>query len=295
MLTSLFVAARIVANPISNVFQKQLARQSAEPLFIIGATHALLTPAGVLLLLDPSRLHAAPAFWINIVIAAALAVSGNVLLVYALRSGDLSVLGPINAYKALVSLVLGILLIGEIPTAMGFGGMLLIIAGSYFVLESGATPTGGSAFSQFSRNPGVQLRFAALALSATEAVFLKKALLLSSPLTTFLLWCLLGLPLAAAAAFMLLRDRLGDQIILLRRHWRTYLWLALTTGVMQLTTLFAFGKLQVGYALALFQLSALISVLLGHRYFQERHIRKRLVGAAIMVAGAALIVTLGRR
>ena len=48
MLTSLFVAARIVANPISNVFQKQLAQQSAEPLFIIGATHALLTPARVL-------------------------------------------------------------------------------------------------------------------------------------------------------------------------------------------------------------------------------------------------------
>ncbi len=295
MLTSLFVVARIIANPISNVFQKQLAQQSAEPLFIIGATHALLTPACILLLLDPSRLHTAPGFWIDIIIAAALAVSGNVLLVYALRSGDLSVLGPINAYKALVSLVLGIMLIGEIPTAMGIAGMLLIIAGSYFVLESGATPTGGSAFSRFARSPGVQLRFAALALSATEAVFLKKALLLSSPLTTFLLWCVLGLPLAAAAAGVLLRGRLGAQIVLLRRHWRTYLWLALTTGVMQVTTLFAFGELQVGYALALFQLSALFSVVLGYRYFQERHIRKRLIGAAVMVAGAALIVTLGRR
>jgi drug/metabolite transporter (DMT)-like permease len=294
MLTSLFVAARIVANPISNVFQKQLAQQSAEPLFIIGATHALLTPVCLLLFLDPSQLHAAPAFWIDISAAATLAVSGNVLLVYALRSGDLSVLGPINAYKALVSLVLGVVLIGEIPSAMGVAGMLLIIAGSYFVMESDASPAAGSAFSQFSRNPGVRLRFAALALSATEAVFLKKALLLSSPLTTFLLWCLLGLPLAAAAAGVLLRDRLADQLVLLGRHRRTYMWLALTTGVMQATTLFAFGKLQVGYALALFQLSALISVLLGHRYFQEPHIRKRLLGAAVMVVGAALIVTLGR-
>ena len=130
MLTALFVAARIVANPISNVFQKQLAHRSAEPLFIIGTTHLLLTPACLLLVLDPWRLQAAPAFWINIIIAAALAVSGNVLLVYALRSGDLSVLGPINAYKALVSLVLGILLIGEIPTSMGIAGMLLIFAGT---------------------------------------------------------------------------------------------------------------------------------------------------------------------
>ena len=36
----------------------------------------------------------------------------------------------------------------------------------------------------------------------------------------------------------------------LRHHWRAYLWLALTTGVMQATTLLTFGKLQVGYSLA---------------------------------------------
>lgn len=59
---------------------------------------------------------------------------------------------------------------------------------------------------------------------------------------------------------------------------------------MQLTTLFTFGKLQVGYSLALFQLSSLISVFLGYRYFQESNIRKRLAGSCIMIAGAALII-----
>jgi hypothetical protein len=34
----------------------------------------------------------------------------------------------------------------------------------------------------------------------------------------------------------------------------------------------------------------LISVFLGHRYFQEQDIRQRLFGAAVMVAGAAMIV-----
>ncbi|MEO8522975.1 MAG: EamA/RhaT family transporter, partial [Acidobacteriota bacterium] len=63
----------------------------------------------------------------------------------------------------------------------------------------------------------------------------------------------------------------------------------------QLATLLAFGVMQVGYSLALFQLSALVSVFLGYRYFHERHTRRRLLGAAIMVAGAALIVTLGHR
>jgi drug/metabolite transporter (DMT)-like permease len=291
VLTPLLVAARIVANPVSNVFQKQLAQRAANPLFIIGATHALLTVPCVLLLAMPSIRQAAPAFWGNISLAAALAVSGNVLLVYALRSGDLSVLGPVNAYKALVSLVLGIFLLGEVPTMMGVAGMLLILAGSYFVADSTATPARGSTFAQFFREPGVRLRFAALVLSATEAVFLKRALLLSSPLTTFVLWCILGLPIAAAAIGVLLRDRLRQELVVFRREWPTYAWLALTTGVMQLATVLTFGKLQVGYSLALFQLSSLISVFLGYRYFQEPQIRKRLLGAAVMVAGAALIVS----
>jgi drug/metabolite transporter (DMT)-like permease len=295
MLSSLFVAARIVANPVSNVFQKQLAHRSADPLFVIAATHALLTPAGVLLLLSTSRPNAAPEFWIDISLAAALAVGGNVLLVHALKAGDLSVLGPINAYKALVSVVLAIFLIGEVPTAMGLVGMLLILAGSFFVVDTEVTGADESTFARFFRNPGVRFRFAALGLSATEAVFLKKALLLSSPLATFALWSILGLPIAAAAILGLARFRLRDQTALFRHEWQTYVWLATTTGVMQWTTVYTFGKLQVGYSLALFQLSALISVFLGYRYFQERHIRKRLFGAAVMVAGAALIVVLGRR
>jgi hypothetical protein len=47
----------------------------------------------------------------------------------------LSVLGPINAHKSVVGLVLGIFLIGEVPTLLGAAGVLLILAGSYFVVE----------------------------------------------------------------------------------------------------------------------------------------------------------------
>jgi drug/metabolite transporter (DMT)-like permease len=43
----------------------------------------------------------------------------------------------------------------------------------------------------------------------------------------------------------------------------------------------------------LFQLSTLISVLLGHRYFQERNIPRRLFGSMLMIAGAVIIAALG--
>ena len=51
VLTWVFVVVRIVANPFSNVFQKQLAERSARPIFIIGVVHACLALVCVPLLL----------------------------------------------------------------------------------------------------------------------------------------------------------------------------------------------------------------------------------------------------
>jgi drug/metabolite transporter (DMT)-like permease len=297
MLTALFVVTRIVANPLSNVFQKQLTRRAANPVFIIAAVHAVLTLMCLPLLLVPGavKLPLGTAVWMNMAICALLAVAGNVLLVYALKSADLSVLGPINAYKSVVSLVLGIFVIGELPTWTGLAGVLLILTGSYFVVGGAANQPSGNAFVQFFRERGIQLRFAALGFSATEAVFLKRAILLSSPLTTFVLWSVLGLPLAGAALVFLLREKVNDEVLILRNNARTYLSLAVTTGLMQLSTVLTFGKLQVGYSLALFQMSTLISVFLGYHYFQESQIRKRLAGSLVMVTGVVLIVMFGAR
>ena len=143
--------------------------------------------------------------------------------------------------------------------------------------------------------PAVQLRFGALVCSATEAVFLKRAILHGSPVMAFYGWVMLGLPLAVIAAAVLLRREVAPQLRLMRRAWITCGWLALATGVMQLATLLTLGRLQVGYSLALFQLSTVVSVVLGAHVFAEQHFKRRLVGLAVMMLGAALIVTLGRR
>src|SRR5262249_25008208 len=187
MLTWAFLLVRIVANPISNVFQKQLAEQSASPIFIIGLVHVSLALACAPWLLVRGIPIVSTDVWITMLFAAMLAVGGNTLLVYALRSTDLSVLRPINAYKSVIGLVGGIFVIGEYPSLVGITGVLLILAGSYFVVDREVDRRRYNAFVLFFRERGVQLRFAALFLSATEAVFLKRAILLSSPWTVFVL------------------------------------------------------------------------------------------------------------
>lgn len=284
------VFARIVANPCSNVFQKLLTRRSAEPLFVICATHGLLTLAVLpVLLFSVSGLSAT--FWTNMAICSLLTVAGNALLVQAVKLTDLSVLGPINAYKAVVSLIPGAILLHEIPGAWGLGGIGLIVAGTYFLADREAAGPRRSAPARLLRDPGVQCRVAALVLSAVEAVFMKRALLASSASATFAVWAAFGFGVSLAASGALLGgEKIRRELQLLRSGVSTYLLLFATTATMQFCTILVLERLQVGYALALFQTSALISVLLGRQVFQERDIVKRLAGSAVMVAGATLII-----
>lgn len=294
MVASFFVFTRIVSNPLSNVFQKKLTGNSASPFFIIAATHLLLTLVMLPTLFRLLPLQVGVPFYANIILCVLLAVAGNTLIVAALRLTDLSILGPINAYKSIVSLLLGIFLLGEIPTLMGAAGILLILVGSYFFVYQGSGEDKKNSFMQFFKDRGVQLRLAALLLSATEAVFLKKALLLSSPLITFVFWCILGAFASIIFSLLALKAGIHYQLVTFKQRTSTYLFLALTTGMMQFSTLYTFGVLQVGYSLALFQTSALLSVFFGYKFFRERNILRRLLGASIMVIGAIFIVLFGK-
>ena len=290
MVLALVVIVRVLANPVSNVLQKILTRRGAGALFVILVTHLVL---GVVCwpVVVAGVGHGVPVgFWRDMGVVAVLTVAGNALLVQAVRLTDLSVLGPVNAYKSIISLVPGMILLGEFPGVMGLAGMGLIVGGSYFIVDKRVDRPGRNVFVRFFTERGVQYRFAAMALAATEAVFLKRALLASSPLLTFACWAVLGLVAAGVAVPVILRGGMGRECRVAGANVRTYLWLAGATGLMQLCTIVVLARFQVGYALALFQTSTLVSVFLGWRVFREGNITERLVGSVVMVAGAVMVV-----
>lgn len=283
----LFVLARIVSNPISNVLQKLLTGDGATPLFIIMASYALL---GILCapFLAVVKAPLSSQFWRDITICGLLAVFSNATLIAALKESDLSILGPINSWKAVVSLVPGFFLLGEIPTGLQVIGMGLILLGSWLVLK---TDSVGSAPQPRFLSKGVLLRFAALILSAVEAVFLKRALFFSEPGPAFIYWSLLVLAWSIALLpFVFKHVQVSPGVQIMLKSKGTYAWLALTTGIMQLSSLITFKYFPVGPALALFQTSTLITVVLGWSVFKEKHFGRRLAGAGIMVGGAIIII-----
>ena len=280
------VIIRILVNPFSNVLQKQITLKGQHPLFINLATYTLLAFISVFLIYDISIQSLDTEFWIYSIAGGITGALGNGFIVKALEKGDLSVLGPINAYKSIVGMLFAFIIIREVPNIWGLMGIGFIIVGSYFVLD-----TTEEKFSwQLFKTPAIQYRLAALVLTGIQAVLDKKVIEHSNLEIAFAGWSIFG---AGFSFVFILFTKVSiqkefknvDGAILVK-----YFLLLLTVGLMLASTNYTLSHMPVGYALALFQLSILISVVLGHRFFNELHLFKKLMGATIMVIGSALII-----
>ncbi len=286
LILLLAVLLRIVSNPLANVFQKKLTVSGVSALTVNFLTYFILG-AACLIFSVKLDLHTTNAeYYLYSVIMGLLGALGNLYLVKALQMGDLSVLGPINAYKAVISMLIGLFVLNEIPSVLGLAGVGLIIFGSYFVLN---TTEEGFSWALFKRKE-IQYRIWAMILTATEAIFVKKVILVSSVTQAFFSWCWFG----ALFSFVLLffnKIDLKAEIQKLNPRAVTYIWLLVgCIGIAQFSTGFIFGRMPVGYALSLFQLSVLVNIFLGYRVFKEEDILKKLIGAIIMIAGSVLII-----
>ncbi len=287
-ILTIAILLRIFSNPFANVFQKKLTAKGLSPLFINFLTYFIL---GLICLsfsfqLDWKRISSD--FWIYSIIMGGLGALGNLFLVKALQAGDLSVLGPINAYKAVISMLIGLFLLHEIPDLWGLMGVALIIVGSYFVLN---TTEEGFSWKLFKRKE-IQFRIWAMILTATEAVIGKKVILVSSYIHSFFSWCWFG-TVFSLALFLWSRENLNSSLRKIElKTAAIFSGLILCIGITQFSTTYIFQQMPVGYALSLFQLSVLVNIFLGYSIFQEQGIRKKLIGGVIMIIGSVLIILL---
>lgn len=272
---------RIVSNPLANVYQKKICENNSS-LNCNFYTYFMLGLCCVPFALKVNWVSLPVEFWIFAFVAGFLCSVGNACLIKALQIGELSVLGPINSYKSVVGMIVAIFVLHEIPTIFGILGVVLIIWGSWFVFDTQAE---GFSLSLFKRKD-IILRFTALFLMGIEAVFLKKVILLSSPVISFMLWCWAGAFFALILNFVFKKPLKPIQKIDIPK----YAIVCLMLGVMQLTTNYVFQNMEVGYALALFQLSTLVNLFFGWRFFHETDMKKKFIGTIIMVVGSIIVI-----
>lgn len=294
LIIALLVTARIAATNWANVFQKQmLLSRSVTPLALVTSMWGWIT-----LMTMPwwlSSWDRSAAFWGWMILACLLEVPGNVLLLRSLRTTELSVFGPLSSFKPVISLLVAFVIFGERTSSYGLLGVLIVLIGTLWLTTE---PSDGAVMlTRAARRAGVRDRLMAVLLTAVASVFMKQALPHASQLQVVAVWCVLSYVIAWVwknfdQTNVVLREvfpKHGTSAIPLIR----LIGVATAILIMQGCTIALFARMPVGYALALFQIGSLVSVVLGHRLFGEAHLVRRLLAASVMVVGAVIIVLMG--
>lgn len=265
------VLTRIISNSYLNVFQKLLTNAGSKPSVVNFYTYLGLALFS-LLLIPFFQINLSQDLWINFFIMGILGALGNYYIIKALSLGELSSLAPINSYKPVVALLIAFLYLKETPSLFAVFGILLIILGTYVLYIKSEC-----------NQKALFYRILALMFSGSEAVFIKKIILLTNLPTSFSLWAISGL------VFSLL-------FVMYSKHKLTFPnikyqgLLILSVALMQYSTNFVFSKINVAYALALFQLSTVLSVFLGVNIFKEEGLKRKIIASLIMIFGAVVII-----
>jgi len=246
-------------------------------------------------------------FYTAVAITAVLNIISLSLIFKALSSTDLSLSIPMLSFTPVILIGTSYLLLNEVPSLSGVAGICIIVIGSYVLNISAGDKHFLDPVKSMLRNRGSWYMLIVAFLFAVSINFDKIALINSDPffgmaLTVFAI----GVAFVLMAAYSLnsLRNislqkpaKNGDQASKSGSPafpYRKYLPLAILIGAF---VAIEAGSINVAYTLqivpyviAIKRLSIIFVVLYGTLVFSEHEIGKRLMGAALMVAGAIIIV-----
>lgn len=218
--------------------------------------------------------HAPAEFWTAIAIAVPLEITGSLLFYKALEAAPLSTVIPYMAFTPAVLLLFGWLVAGDQPHLQGIVGVLTVTIGAFILQAKGLSL----------RAKGPALMLATAFVFALTTAFAKKALMASSVYMFASVY--FGL---TALGLLPLQFRHSENLSRLISRPGLFLLLGLVEASGLFVQFHAMRLTDAAYVLAIKRLSLLVSVFYGWAYFKEIQLFSRLIGAAIMVAGAILI------
>jgi drug/metabolite transporter (DMT)-like permease len=287
---AVLVLLRVVLSVSANALQKRLLLNGAGVSQTWILTYSLmLGPAVLAASIRP--MGGGAAFWRDILIGGGLDAIGNLAMVAALRGTDISIFGPLNAFRPILALAAGWIFLAEMPSAMGLAGIGVTFLGALVLF--GGKRDEAAKVSKRELWRMLLLRFAGLSLGTVGAVFLKRAALHSSAEMTVAAWIICGLAVLLAHAAWRQPGALASLGGALSQHKN---WLAIHAAVfvsMQWLTIVIFQRTLLAYSFVFFQLGIVLQVFVGRFVFGEPAFARRLLGAAIMSVGGALVAWKG--
>jgi drug/metabolite transporter (DMT)-like permease len=222
---------------------------------------------------------------------ACLPLNGICLLLYmdALRQSPLSLTLPYLAFTPTFMIVTGFVFLGEVPTPMGMSGILMTCLGSYVLNITPGQYTLTDPIRAVFREKGAWTMMIVAFIFSFLAVIGKLGILHSSVLffsigffcvfNPMMILLLLAAGKIRPATFFTMPGRGLAAGVLMFAHVLLHGW--------------AISLTRAAYMISVKRLSVLFGVVYGGLWFGETHLRTRLAGTVLMVAGAAIIVLKG--
>jgi drug/metabolite transporter (DMT)-like permease len=212
-------------------------------------------------------------------------IAASILTYQALKTTDLSLAVPMKAFTLVFLIGTSFLLLGELPTMVGALGILLIVAGSY-VMNAGGTRRLRDPLIRLAANRGLRLMMVVALLFSFSLPFDKEVVVNSDPVFgSALVMGYIGTAMLAIAWWKGSLAGMADAA-----GFPTFLLIGTVLALEAVTINTAYTLQIVPYVIAIKRLAILFAVLFGALLFQEEHLRVRVAGATVLLAGALLII-----
>lgn len=230
-----------------------------------------------------SSIQLTPALGFSIVVSALGVLSSTYIYVEAMRISDLSVTEPLRQMTPLIVAMLEPLVLGTRFSWIILAAALLGAAGSYVLVSK----NGLLEPLENMRNRGALMAVAVAGIFAVIAIVKRFGSTNIEPLLFTYFTYILGL-----AGFWIWKKRNGESIE--RKSWfrRDVFAMGTVTAAGAVITIYAFSLISASEVVVVKQTSGIFGILIGGRFFREEELFRKLVGAAIIIAGVALVTLL---
>lgn len=220
-----------------------------------------------------------------ILILVPLEIAAIILYMRALQISPLSLTVPFLSLTPVFTLLTSLLMLGEIPDLPGGFGVLLIVIGT-FLLNAHLTKNGlMEPLRAIRRERGSLLMVAVAFIYSITSNLGKLAIQHSSPAFMGVFY----LPFISMA-MLPFAVKGGMRVAHLRRAGALFWLIGASQALMTLCHFKAVSMILVSYMISVKRLSLLLSVVFGGIFFQEEHLRERLLGSLTMLAGVIFIL-----
>ena len=269
----------------TDAFSKKLLQDNCDMYLVGWARWFFAVPFLLIMFLFIQIPNLDQIFWYNIFLLLPLEITALILYIKALKLSPLSLTIPFLSFTPVFLIATSFLILGEKPDTSGLLGILLVSLGGYLLNFHTISRGMLEPFRCIIKEKGCLIMMVVAFLYSITSNLGKAAIQHSSPAFFAVFYLTLLSLTVTPLVWFKNRGRFLQNFL----HLNYFLLMGLSCALMFIFHTLAINMIQVSYMISLKRMSMLLSIVFGRLYFNETHIKERLLGSITMLLGILLI------